>query len=80
VNLSRDVDSKTAKTQRNDCLMKLSKGIEKELVTKSDGKFKLIEKVRETAAGSKMPKGVRKVFGEELAKLQGLEPAASEGI
>ena len=25
-----------------------------------------------------MPEGVRKVFEEELAKLQGLEPAASE--
>ena len=26
----------------------------------------------------KMPESVRKVFDEELAKLQGLEPAASE--
>jgi Lon-like ATP-dependent protease len=43
----------------------------------SDGKDKLIEKFRERAASLKMPEGVRKVFAE-LAKLQGLEPAASE--
>ena len=44
----------------------------------SDGKDKLIEKFRERAQGLKMPDAVRKVFDEELAKLQGLEPAASE--
>ena len=44
----------------------------------SDGKDKLIEKFKERAAALKMPEGVRKVFEEELAKLQGLEPAASE--
>jgi Lon-like ATP-dependent protease len=54
-----------------------SKRIEKELGMESDGKDKLIEKFRERAASLKMPEGVRKVFAE-LAKLQGLEPAASE--
>jgi Lon-like ATP-dependent protease len=44
----------------------------------SDGKDKLIEKLKERAAALKMPEGVRKVFDEELNKLQHLEPAASE--
>jgi ATP-dependent Lon protease len=60
--------------------MEQFKAIKKELGMESDGKDKLIEKFRETAAGLKMPEGVRKVFDEELAKLQGLEPAANEGI
>ena len=46
----------------------------------SDGKDKLIEEFRETAAGLKMSEIVRKVFDEELAELRGLEPAASEGV
>jgi Lon-like ATP-dependent protease len=76
--LSRDVDSKIAKRQREYYLMEQLKGIKKELGMESDGKDKLIEKFRERAAGLKMPESVRKVFDEELAKLQGLEPAASE--
>lgn len=76
--LSRDVDSKIAKRQREYYLMEQLKGIKKELGMESDGKDKLIEKFRERAASLKMPEGVRKVFEEELAKLQGLEPAASE--
>jgi ATP-dependent Lon protease len=76
--LSRDVDSKIAKRQREYYLMEQLKGIKKELGMESDGKDKLIEKFRERAASLKMPDGVRKVFEEELAKLQGLEPAASE--
>jgi Lon-like ATP-dependent protease len=58
--------------------MERLKGIKKELGMKSDGKDKLIEKFRERTASLKMPEGVRKVFEEELAKLQGLEPAARE--
>ena len=76
--LSRDVDSKIAKRQREYYLMEQLKGIKKELGMESDGKDKLIEKFRERAASLKMPEVVRKVFEEELAKLQGLEPAASE--
>jgi ATP-dependent Lon protease len=52
-------------------MMRQLKGI-KELGMESDGKDKLIEKFRETAAGLKMPKDMRKVFDEE--------PAASQGI
>lgn len=76
--LARDVDSKIAKRQREYYLMEQLKGIKKELGMESDGKDKLIEKFRERAQGLKMPEAVRKVFDEELAKLQGLEPAASE--
>ncbi|KAF5359413.1 hypothetical protein D9756_003583 [Leucocoprinus leucothites] len=76
--LARDVDSKIAKRQREYYLMEQLRGIKKELGMESDGKDKLIEKFRERAKGLKMPEAVRKVFDEELAKLQGLEPAASE--
>ncbi|KAH0825777.1 hypothetical protein J3R83DRAFT_8870 [Lanmaoa asiatica] len=76
--LSRDVDSKIAKRQREYYLMEQLKGIKKELGMESDGKDKLIEKFKERAAALKMPEGVRKVFDEELNKLMGLEPAASE--
>ncbi|KAG5221650.1 ATP-dependent Lon protease pim [Salix suchowensis] len=38
----------------------------------------VIEKFKERAAGLKMPEAARKVFDEELNKLAGLEPAASE--
>ena len=75
---SRDVDSKIVKRQWEYYLMAQLEGI-KELRMESDGKDKLIEKFKERAAGLKMPGGVRKVFEEEVAKLIGLEPAASEG-
>lgn len=76
--ISRDVDSKIAKRQREYYLMEQLKGIKKELGMESDGKDKLIEKFKERAANLKMPEGVRKVFDEELNKLMHLEPAASE--
>ncbi|KAH8101026.1 ATP-dependent protease La [Cristinia sonorae] len=76
--LSRDVDSKIAKRQREYYLMEQLKGIKKELGMESDGKDKIIEKFKERAASLKMPEGVRKVFDEELNKLTHLEPAASE--
>ncbi|KAF8875525.1 Lon protease C-terminal proteolytic domain-containing protein [Infundibulicybe gibba] len=55
--LSRDVDSKIAKRQRE---------------------YYLMEQLKERAATLKMPEPVRKVFDEEISKLAGLEPAASE--
>ena len=76
--LSRDVDSKIAKRQREYYLMEQLKGIKKELGMESDGKDKLIEKFKERAKELRMPEVVRKVFDEELNKLAGLEPAASE--
>jgi Lon-like ATP-dependent protease len=76
--LSRDVDSKIAKRQREYYLMEQLKGIKKELGMETDGKDKLIDKFRERAAALAMPEPVKKVFEEEIAKLQSLEPAASE--
>jgi len=76
--LSRDVDSKIAKRQREYYLMEQLKGIKKELGMESDGKDRLIEKFKERAAQLKMPEAAQKVFDEELNKLSHLEPAASE--
>ncbi|KAF8872693.1 hypothetical protein BD779DRAFT_330195 [Infundibulicybe gibba] len=76
--LSRDVDSKITKRQREYYLIEQLKGIKKELWMESDGKDKLIEKCKERAATLKMPEPVRKVFDEEISKLAGLEPAALE--
>ncbi|KAJ7716972.1 Lon protease C-terminal proteolytic domain-containing protein [Mycena maculata] len=76
--LARDVDSKIAKRQREYYLMEQLKGIKKELGMESDGKDRLLGKFRERAAALRMPETVRKVFDEELSKLAGLEPAASE--
>ena len=76
--LSRDVDSKIAKRQREYYLMEQLKGIKKELGMESDGKDKLIEKLKARAAQLAMPEPVKRVFEEELAKLAHLEPAASE--
>ncbi|KAI8839272.1 Lon protease C-terminal proteolytic domain-containing protein [Chytridium lagenaria] len=53
-------------------------GIKKELGMDGDGKDKLVEKFRERVNGMKMPEVVKKVFDEELNKLQHLEPNASE--
>lgn len=76
--ISRDVESKIQKRQREYYLMEQLKGIKKELGMESDGKDKLVEKFKEKANKLAMPEGVRKVFDDELNKLMTLEPAASE--
>lgn len=76
--ISRDVETKIAKRQREYYLLEQMKGIKKELGLETDGKDKLIEKYRERAAALLMPEQVRKVFDEELSKLAHLEPAAAE--
>lgn len=76
--ISKDVESKIAKRQREYYLHEQLKGIKKELGLESDGKDKLVDKFNEKAKGLLMPEAVKKVFDEELNKLQGLEPAASE--
>lgn len=76
--ISRDVESKIQKRQREYYLMEQLKGIKKELGMESDGKDKLVEKFKEKASKLAMPEGVRKVFDDELNKLMTLEPAASE--
>lgn len=76
--ISKDVEQKIQKRQREYFLHEQLKGIKKELGIESDGKDKMIEKFRDRAANLKMPEAIRKVFDEELSKLQTLEPAASE--
>ncbi|EPQ31497.1 uncharacterized protein PFL1_00832 [Pseudozyma flocculosa PF-1] len=76
--ISKDVESKIQKRQREYYLMEQLKGIKKELGIESDGKDKMVDKFREKAAELRMPEAVRKVFDEELNKLTTLEPAASE--
>ncbi len=76
--ISKDVENKIQKRQREYWLMEQMKGIRRELGIESDGKEKLVEKFREKANKLAMPEAVRKTFEEELSKLAHLEPAASE--
>lgn len=76
--ISRDVEGKIQKRQREYYLHEQLKGIKKELGLESDGKDKMVEKFKEKAASLNMPEPVKKVFEEEVSKLQTLEPAASE--
>ena len=76
--ISKDVESKIQKRQREYWLMEQMKGIRRELGIESDGKDKLVEKFREKAHKLAMPEAVKKVFDEEINKLAHLEPAASE--
>ncbi|TPX31721.1 hypothetical protein SmJEL517_g04996 [Synchytrium microbalum] len=76
--ISQEVDKKITRKQQEYYLMEQLKGIKKELGLESDGKDKLVEKFKERATHLQMPDSVKKVFDEELNKLQHLEPAASE--
>ena len=76
--ISKDVENKIQKRQREYWLMEQMKGIRRELGVESDGKDKLIEKFKEKAAKLAMPEAVSKVFDEEINKLAHLESAASE--
>ncbi|KAK4238397.1 Lon protease C-terminal proteolytic domain-containing protein [Achaetomium macrosporum] len=76
--ITKDVESKITKRQREYWLMEQMKGIRRELGIESDGKDKLVETFKEKADKLAMPEAVRKVFDEELNKLAHLEPAASE--
>ncbi|EIT78061.1 Lon protease C-terminal proteolytic domain-containing protein [Aspergillus flavus] len=76
--ISKDVEAKIQKRQREYWLMEQMKGIKRELGIESDGKDKLVEKFKEKAERLAMPEAVKKVFDEELNKLAHLEPAASE--
>ena len=76
--ISKDVEAKIQKRQREYWLMEQMKGIRRELGIESDGKDKLVEKFKEKADKLAMPEAVKKVFDEEINKLAHLEPAASE--
>ncbi|KAJ1668521.1 ATP-dependent Lon protease pim1, partial [Coemansia sp. RSA 25] len=76
--ISKDVEAKISKRQRDFYLMEQLKGIKRELGLESDGKDKLIEQFKVKAESLLMPAEVKKVFDEEVGKLAHLEPAASE--
>ena len=76
--ISKDVEAKIQKRQREYWLMEQMKGIKRELGIESDGKDKLVEKFKEKAEKLAMPEAVKRVFDEEINKLAHLEPAASE--
>ncbi|KAI7642654.1 ATP-dependent protease La [Hortaea werneckii] len=76
--ISKDVESKIQKRQREYWLMEQMKGIRRELGLETDGKDKLVESFKEKANKLAMPEQVKKVFDEEVNKLAHLEPAASE--
>jgi Lon-like ATP-dependent protease len=62
--ISKEVESKIAKRQREYYLMEQLKGIKKELGLESDGKDKLVEGFKEKANKLAMPSVVKKVFDE----------------
>lgn len=64
--ISKEVESKIAKRQREYYLMEQLKGIKKELGLESDGKDKLVEGFKEKAEKLAMPQGVKKVFDEVI--------------
>lgn len=66
--ISKDVESKIAKRQREYYLMEQLKGIKKELGLESDGKDKLVEGFKEKALKLNMPATVKKVFDEVRQK------------
>ena len=76
--ISKDVENKIQRRQREYFLMEQMKGIRRELGLESDGKDKLIENFKHKANKLSMPEAVRKVFEEEISKLAHIEPAASE--
>ncbi|PKS08917.1 hypothetical protein jhhlp_003530 [Lomentospora prolificans] len=76
--ISKDVENKITKRQREYWLMEQMKGIRRELGLETDGKDKLVEKFKDRAKKLAMPEAVRKVFDEEINKLAHLETAASE--
>ncbi len=76
--ISKDVEAKIQKRQREYWLMEQMKVIRRELGIESDGKDKLVETFKEKASKLAMPEAVQKVFDEEMNKLAHLEPAASE--
>jgi len=64
--ISKDVEAKIQKRQREYWLMEQMKGIRRELGIESDGKDKLVEKFKEKAEKLAMPEAVKKVFDEVL--------------
>ncbi|GMM37168.1 ATP-dependent Lon protease [Saccharomycopsis crataegensis] len=75
--ISKDVEGKIQKRQREYYLMEQLKGIKRELGI-DDGRDKLIETFKKRVEKLKLPEQVEKIFNDELTKLSTLETAMSE--
>ncbi|CAL9733564.1 lon protease homolog, mitochondrial [Monosporozyma servazzii] len=75
--ISKDVETKIQKRQREYYLMEQLKGIKRELGI-DDGRDKLIETYKERISKLQLPNSVQKVFDDEIMKLSTLESSMSE--
>ncbi|EDO15022.1 hypothetical protein Kpol_1007p5, partial [Vanderwaltozyma polyspora DSM 70294] len=75
--ISKDVEFKIQKRQREYYLMEQLKGIKRELGI-DDGRDKLIESFKKRAEKLTLPEGVQKIFDDEITKLSTLETSMSE--
>eukprot|EP01027_Heterolobosea_sp_BB2_P018802 GEZU01026428.1.p1 GENE.GEZU01026428.1~~GEZU01026428.1.p1 ORF type:complete len:924 (-),score=298.93 GEZU01026428.1:468-3239(-) len=76
--ISRQLEEKIAANQRKFYLNEQLKQIKKELGLEQDEKVTLVNKFLARLEGKKVPEHAKKVIDEEIAKLQTLEPTASE--
>ncbi|CCD23331.1 ATP-dependent Lon protease PIM1 NDAI_0B02960 [Naumovozyma dairenensis CBS 421] len=75
--ISKDVETKIQKRQREYYLMEQLKGIKRELGI-DDGRDKLIETYKKRVEKLQLPDNVQKIFDEEVTKLATLETSMSE--
>lgn len=75
--ISKDVETKIQKRQREYYLMEQLKGIKRELGI-DDGRDKLIETYKERISKLQLPDSVQKIFDDEVMKLSTLETSMSE--
>ncbi|AQZ12331.1 PIM1 (YBL022C) [Zygosaccharomyces parabailii] len=75
--ISKDVETKIQKRQREYYLMEQLKGIKRELGI-DDGRSKMIETFKKRVEKLQLPESVRNVFDEEVQKLSTLETSMSE--
>ncbi|GAX69538.1 ATP-dependent Lon protease [Saccharomyces cerevisiae] len=75
--ISKDVETKIQKRQREYYLMEQLKGIKRELGI-DDGRDKLIDTYKERIKSLKLPDSVQKIFDDEITKLSTLETSMSE--
>ncbi|KAL3238192.1 ATP-dependent Lon protease PIM1 RNJ42_00525 [Nakaseomyces bracarensis] len=75
--ISKDVETKIQKRQKEYYLMEQLKGIKRELGI-DDGRDKLVETYKERVEKLNLPENVQKTFDEEITKLATLETSMSE--
>lgn len=76
--ISKDVEAKIHKRQREYWLLEQMKGIKRELGIESDGKEKLVENFKAKAAKLAMPEQVKKVF-DDVSRTQTPRDASADG-